>query len=151
RGVRPDEARRRLPHADETTPPEFSLRAAVELCLAADGRFRGERAAVRDRPDAGTRVPGSAERAVRDAVSQADVSVMRFDTLSLDTAMRIASLIAAIGILWDAGELVTARTDVLGRFFDWPVIRSRYYILNNRPVLGAVFDATLSGGVFNAM
>jgi hypothetical protein len=71
--------------------------------------------------------------------------------MSLDTAMRIAASIAAIGIVWDAVELITTRADVLGRFFEWPVVRSRYYILLNRPVLGAIFDSVLSGGFFDAL
>ena len=76
---------------------------------------------------------------------------MTFETMTLDTAMRVTAAIAAVGIVWDAGELVTARADLFGRFFEWPVIRSRYYILLNRPVLGAVFDSTLSGASFDAL
>ena len=62
--------------------------------------------------------------------------------------MRMAAAIASIGIVWDSLELMTARDELLGRFFEWRVVRSRYYILIRRPVLSALFDVMLSGRVF---
>jgi hypothetical protein len=76
---------------------------------------------------------------------------MSLPTLTLDSAMRLAAAIAAMGILWDTFELATARTDLLDRFFDWRVVRSRYYILVRRPVLKAAFDTVLSGRVFQGL
>jgi hypothetical protein len=70
-------------------------------------------------------------------------------TFSLDllTGMRCAAGIAAIGIVWDAVELLLHR-DTLDRFFEWPVIRSRYYILLRHKGLGALFDVVLTGRLF---
>jgi hypothetical protein len=73
-------------------------------------------------------------------------------TFSLDllTGMRCAAAIAAIGIVWDAVELLSHR-DTLGRFFEWPVIRSRYYILLRHTGLGALFDSILTGRIFQVL
>ena len=73
-------------------------------------------------------------------------------TLALDltTGMRLTALMAAVGIVWDAAELLTHR-ETLGRFFEWPVVRSRYYILLRHKALAALFDVVLTGRTFVAL
>ncbi len=73
---------------------------------------------------------------------------MILSSLDTATAMRLAAAIAAAGIVWDTVELTTARKELLDRFFEWRVVRSRYYILINRPVRRALFDVLLSGRTF---
>src|SRR5688572_12652749 len=73
---------------------------------------------------------------------------MALPALGLDAAVRLTALIAAIGIAYDALELYLARRELLERFFDWRVIRSRYYILIGRPVLSLVFDVLFAGRLF---
>jgi hypothetical protein len=76
---------------------------------------------------------------------------MNLPTISLEVAMQVAAAIAAIGIVWDAAELIGSRTELLDRFFQWRVVRSRYYVLLRRPLLSVSFNALLSGRVFNAI
>jgi hypothetical protein len=68
-------------------------------------------------------------------------------SLDLLTGMRLAAVIAAIGIVWDTAELLV-HDDTLSRFFQWPVVRSRYYILLRHKGLGALFDVMLTGRTF---
>ena len=76
---------------------------------------------------------------------------MSYPTLNIETAMRLTAAIASIGIMWDSLELIVARDELLVRFFDWRIVRSRYYILIGRPVLGALFDIMLSRRVFTSL
>jgi len=73
---------------------------------------------------------------------------MALPALGLDEAVRLTGLIAAIGIAYDAVELYLARRELLERFFEWRVIRSRYYILIGRPFLSLVFDILFAGRLF---
>jgi len=66
----------------------------------------------------------------------------------MNTAILIASLIAALGIVYDTVEFYQARHEVLEKFYNWRVVRSRYYILVNRPVLGLAFDALFARRTF---
>ena len=71
-------------------------------------------------------------------------------SLNLLTGMRLAAVIAALGIVWDTTELLMHR-DTLSRFFEWPVVRSRYYILLRHKTLAAIFDVVLTGRMFIAL
>jgi hypothetical protein len=66
-------------------------------------------------------------------------------------AVRLCGAIAAVGILYNSLEFLIGGRDLLERFYDWRIVRSRYYILIGRPVLGWLFDATLSGRQFVAL
>lgn len=76
---------------------------------------------------------------------------MALPELSLEQAVFWTGVIASLGIAFDALELYTARRRVLDGFFDWRVIRSRYYILLGRPVLGCLFDLVFSTRAFLAL
>ncbi|HEX8206942.1 MAG TPA: hypothetical protein VF587_12855 [Solirubrobacteraceae bacterium] len=67
--------------------------------------------------------------------------------MTLETAFVIAASLGAVGAVWECAELLVARDQVLGRMFSWPVVRSRYYIFLNRPLLGGTFDAMFAPGV----
>jgi len=75
---------------------------------------------------------------------------MDLPALDRDAAVVLTACIAAIGITFDAAEFYVARRDVLSRFYDWSIVRSRYYLLINRPVLTLLFDAACSSRVFIA-
>jgi hypothetical protein len=70
---------------------------------------------------------------------------------SLDGAVRLSAAIASVGIAYDAIEFYVGRREILDRFFDWRVIRSRYYILIDRPVLSFIFDLFFAGPQFLAL
>ncbi len=59
--------------------------------------------------------------------------------LTLNHVIYLAAIVAAIGIVWEAVEISWNRFAVL-RFFDWQVVKSRYYILLRRPRLEKLFD-----------
>lgn len=65
---------------------------------------------------------------------------MDLPTLTLDNALFGTALIASLGIAYVALELYVAREHLLKEFFDWRLIRTRYYLLLDRPVLGFLFD-----------
>lgn len=73
---------------------------------------------------------------------------MPLPALTLTDALVWAGAIAAVGIVYDTLEIWTARHRVLEAFFDWRVIRSRYYLLIGRPVLSCVFDLLFAGRAF---
>lgn len=75
---------------------------------------------------------------------------MNVNYLDGNTAILLTSSIAAIGIAFDALEFYCARREVLDHFYDWRVVRSRYYILVNRPVLSCLFDLICSPKIFIA-
>src|SRR5688572_16281210 len=58
----------------------------------------------------------------------------------MDNAIFLTAIIAAIGIVYDTIEFYQARNEVLQDFYNWRIIRSRYYILINRPVMSFIFD-----------
>jgi hypothetical protein len=68
--------------------------------------------------------------------------------MNADTVVALASGIAAIGIVYDTVEFLLGRQEILERFFDVRIVRSRYYILINRPLRGLVFDLLSSRRVF---
>ena len=70
--------------------------------------------------------------------------------LSLHGAVFLTATIASIGIAYDALEFYQARNEVLEQFYDWRIVRSRYYILIGRPVLSFLFDLTCARRVFMA-
>ena len=76
---------------------------------------------------------------------------LSFPVLSLIDAVRACAAVAAAGIVYNCLEYVLSGQELLVRFFDWRIIRSRYYILINRPVLGWTFDALMSGPQFVAL
>jgi hypothetical protein len=65
---------------------------------------------------------------------------MSLPTLDRNGAVLLTASIAAIGIAYDAAEFYSSRREVLDLFYDWKIVRSRYYILLNRPVLSLLFD-----------
>jgi hypothetical protein len=58
----------------------------------------------------------------------------------MNNAILLTAIIAAAGIVYDTIEFYQARHEVLNDFYNWRVVRSRYYILINRPVMSFVFD-----------
>lgn len=72
---------------------------------------------------------------------------MVFPDLSLDLAVRLAALIAGLGILWDTAEFLIYREQTTN-FFNWDLIKTRYYFLARRPWLEATFDAVCEDGRF---
>jgi hypothetical protein len=73
---------------------------------------------------------------------------MNLPSLSLDTAVFLTAITASIGIAYNALEFYQARHEVLEQFYDWRIVRSRYYILIGRPVLGFLFDLACAPKVF---
>lgn len=69
----------------------------------------------------------------------------------MNNAVFIASLIASMGIAYDALEFYQARGEVLEKFYNWRVVRSRYYILINRPFLSFAFDLMFARQTFIAL
>ncbi|MEO0645069.1 MAG: hypothetical protein AAFZ17_02750 [Cyanobacteria bacterium J06650_10] len=76
---------------------------------------------------------------------------MQLPTLSLLDAITLCSLIAATGIVYNAVEFISERREILEKFYDWRIVRSRYYILIGRPILGWLFDALFSGKQFHVL
>lgn len=70
--------------------------------------------------------------------------------LSLNGAVFLTATIASIGIAYDALEFYQARNAVLEQFYDWRIVRSRYYILIGRPALAFMFDLACAPRVFLA-
>lgn len=68
----------------------------------------------------------------------------------MNYAIFLTALIAGAGIVYDAVEFYQARAEVLQKFYNWQVVRSRYYILINRPVLTLFFDAVFAPKTFIA-
>ena len=66
----------------------------------------------------------------------------------MNQAVLWASVIAALGVIYDAAECYVKRDQLLQQFYNWRVIRSRYYILVNRPVLSLVFDWAFARDTF---
>lgn len=73
---------------------------------------------------------------------------MELPVLTLLEAIRLCSIIAAIGVIYNALELCLHRREILDEFFNWRIVRTRYYILIGRPLLGWLFDVTLTGNRF---
>jgi len=68
--------------------------------------------------------------------------------MNADVAPALAAGLAALGIVYDSVEFLTAREEVLDDFFDVRIVRSRYYILINRPFRSALFDVMCARSVF---
>lgn len=66
----------------------------------------------------------------------------------MSNAVFISSLIATLGIVYNTIELLLERDEILKRFFQWRIVRSRYYILLDRPFLSLLFDILCSHWVF---
>lgn len=66
----------------------------------------------------------------------------------MDSAILLASIIASLGIVYNTFEFYVARNEVLQKFYNWRVVRSRYYILINRPVLSFMFDFVFAERTF---
>jgi hypothetical protein len=73
---------------------------------------------------------------------------VQLPTLTLDGALFATGLIAGLGIAYGSVELYVSRVQLLEQFFDWRLIRTRYYLLIDRPVLSFVFDLFLGGRAF---
>jgi hypothetical protein len=74
--------------------------------------------------------------------------LMDWPNLDLLQAVRLCAIIAAIGIVYNAVELSLHRQEILEKFYNWRIVRSRYYILIGRPALGWLFDISLTGNQF---
>ncbi len=73
---------------------------------------------------------------------------MELPALTLLDAVRLCAIVAAIGVIYNAVELCLHRREILEEFYNWRIVRTRYYILIGRPVLGWLFDVTLTGNRF---
>ncbi|MEL6865046.1 MAG: hypothetical protein AAFP19_11530 [Bacteroidota bacterium] len=60
--------------------------------------------------------------------------------MNMDSAVLLASIIASFGILYNTVELYLGRKEILKDFYNWRLIKSRYYLFINRPTLSLVFD-----------
>src|SRR5262245_29798327 len=76
---------------------------------------------------------------------------MDLPTLTIERTVQISATIAAVGAVYDSLEFFSEKREVLERFFDWRLIKSRYYLLIGRPVLTLLFDIFFSGRQFVAL
>jgi hypothetical protein len=72
------------------------------------------------------------------------------EDVALTRAVMAAGAIAGLGIAYDALELCLARREILDRFYHWRIVRSRYYILLDRPVWRVMFDVLCAPRTFLA-
>ncbi|HMK16856.1 MAG TPA: HTTM domain-containing protein [Chitinophagaceae bacterium] len=69
----------------------------------------------------------------------------------MNSAILLASIIASVGIVYNTFEFYLERNEIFSKFYNWRVVRSRYYILINRPVLSLVFDFVFAEKTFNTL
>jgi len=69
----------------------------------------------------------------------------------MKSAILLTAIIAGIGIVYDSIEFYQERTEVLQYFYNWRVVRSRFYVLIRRPVLAFFLDSVFAPGTFLAL
>jgi len=66
----------------------------------------------------------------------------------MNNAILLASIIAGAGIIYDTIEFISGKRELLNQFYNWRIVRSRYYILLNRPALSLLFDFVFAERIF---
>jgi len=69
----------------------------------------------------------------------------------MNKAVFLSSIIAAIGIVYDSLEFYFARDAILTKFYNWRIVKSRYYILIRRPILTFLFDLFFERRTFSLL